>query len=92
LAEWTIPALADFTAAMEHIAAVAPDLAGSIASRVHAAVARLEQFPGLGTPGRRKGTRELVLPRIPYVIVYRESPGIITILRFLHTSRIRPLQ
>lgn len=77
---------------MEYIAADAPDVPGSIAARVHAAVARLEQFPGLGTPGRRKGTRELVPPRIPYVIVYRESPGVITILRFLHTSRIRPAQ
>jgi len=90
VAEWTLPALADFNAAMEFIARDDMEAARAVAARIHAAVSRLEAYPGLGAPGRRTGTRELVLPRIPFLIVYRERGRQVTILRLLHSSRMWP--
>lgn len=75
---------------MEFIAADDPASARRAAADIHAAVSRLDGFPEIGKPGRRRGTRELALPRLPFVIVYRARPGRVTILRLLHTSRIWP--
>ncbi len=68
-----------------------PEAARAVAGRVRAAARRLDQFPLLGREGRRAGTRELVLPSLPYVLVYRvETDASVSILRFLHTSRVWP--
>lgn len=92
MARWTAPALRDFSEGMAFIARDDPEAARRVAERVGAAVRRLEQFPLLGKMGRRHGTRELVLPRLPYVLVYRaEGDSSVTILRLLHTSRIWPV-
>lgn len=48
------------------------------------AVAVLAEFPQAGRPGRRAGTRELVVPRTPFVVPYRVRGGFIEILRLLH--------
>jgi toxin ParE1/3/4 len=50
----------------------------------------LEDHPQLGKPGRLAGTRELVVPRTPYILIYRITPKGIDILRVLHTKRDWP--
>lgn len=75
---------------MEFVAADDPATAARMAEEIAVAVMRLDRFHEIGRPGRRLGTRELVLPRIPFVVVYRVREKAITILRLLHTSRIRP--
>ena len=47
-------------------------------------------FPTSGRPGQIDGTRELVVPGFPYVIVYRVSANAVEILRVFHTSRDWP--
>ena len=42
--------------------------------------------PGLGRPGRVSGTRELIIPSLPYILPYLEKDGIVYILRVMHTS------
>jgi toxin ParE1/3/4 len=54
------------------------------------AVNRLADFPALGRPGRKPGTRELVIPRLPYIVIYRVRGERVQILRVLHTARERP--
>jgi plasmid stabilization system protein ParE len=49
-----------------------------------AAVAKLETMPRLGRPGRVEGTRELVIARSPYVIVYVVGAAQDSIVRVLH--------
>lgn len=48
-------------------------------------IGQLELFPFLGHEGRVEGTRELVVPRTPFIIVYSLiDPVFIDIDRILH--------
>ena len=44
-------------------------------------------FPRRGRPGKKEGTRELVLSPLPYVVVYRISDEVIQLVRILHGSQ-----
>ena len=90
MARWTRLALADLDAAVAYVAQDDRATTEQVATRIWAAAARLDQFPDIGRPGRRQGTRELVLPRLPFVLVYRAVDGAVTILRLLHTARRWP--
>jgi toxin ParE1/3/4 len=48
---------------------------------------RLADYPKLGRPGRVKGTRELVVNRTPFIVVYRIKGEIVQILRVLHGAQ-----
>lgn len=85
--KWTPLAKADAHDTFDHIALDDPKTAQEVVRRIESAVTRLGQFPNIGRPGGRPGTRELVLPRLPYVVVYRHKDDLVTILRVLHTSR-----
>ena len=50
----------------------------------------LSDVPDMGRTGRIAGTRELVIPRLPYVLVYRLTNGTVDILTILHTSQRWP--
>ncbi len=56
-------------------------------------VNQLLEHPGMGRPGRVKGTRELVISRTPFIVVFRVRPklGRIEIIRFLHSSQRYPV-
>jgi len=51
----------------ERIAADNPTAAHRMIERIRAAVTRLTTSPALGRPGRVADTRELVIPRTPYM-------------------------
>jgi toxin ParE1/3/4 len=61
-------------------------------SRIEAQVNQLVAHPELGHAGRKKGTRELVIARTNFVVIYRVRPkekrG--EIIRVLHTSQAWP--
>jgi len=67
-----------------YIARDNPPAADRQVERVLAAVAGLLRFPEIGRPGRRAGTRELVVSRTPYVVAYRLRADAIEILRVMH--------
>lgn len=46
----------------------------------------LADQPGMGRPGRVVGTRELLIPGLPYILPYIEKDGAVIILRVIHTS------
>jgi toxin ParE1/3/4 len=90
LAEWTASALSDLDATLERIGQDSPEAAQTVGKRILAAVARLDQFPELGRAGRRQGTRELAIPRLPYLIVYQLRQEQVVLLRVLHSSLLWP--
>ena len=60
-----------------------PSAAAQQVEHILTAVEGLVSFPNSGRPGRRKGTRELVVGRTPYLVAYRSSDAI-QVLRVLH--------
>jgi toxin ParE1/3/4 len=50
----------------------------------------LPDNPHMGRHGRVPGTRELVIPRTPYIVPYRLLDEAIQILRVYHGSRRWP--
>lgn len=50
----------------------------------------LAEYPMAGPEGRQPGTRELVINRTRYVVVYRIAYGEVHILRVLHSAQEWP--
>ena len=87
---WTKKALRDFEQAVQYIANNDPAAAQTVAQKIWKDTQLLKRHPGLGGPGRIETTRELVIPKLPFIIPYTEKNGIISILRILHASRRWP--
>lgn len=90
---WTEPANDDFLGIVSWIAADNPAAAGAVGRRILDTVERLSDFPFLGKPGRSPHTRELGIPRLPYLVVYTvepPKPETVIILRVLHGAMLWP--
>jgi addiction module RelE/StbE family toxin len=68
--EWTHPALADLIEAQAYIAEESPRAAKMIGQRIWDASQLLEDNPYSGREGHVIDTRELVVVRTPYLLVY----------------------
>lgn len=86
---WSAMARSELKQTVAHIAD--DDLAAAIRvkDRISETANMLATYPSMGRPGRLEGTRELVIPHLPYLIVYVASATQVAILRVLHTSRDR---
>ena len=58
--------------------------------RIVKAVEMLAEHPGIGRPGRVEGTKELVIPNMPYIVPYRIKNKTVQILRVLHQAQQWP--
>jgi toxin ParE1/3/4 len=74
----------------EYLAGKNPRAAKAVFARIVAIVQRLEAFPNSGRVGTIAGTRELVVPGLPYLMIYRVSADHVEILRVFHTARDWP--
>jgi toxin ParE1/3/4 len=81
---WTEPASRDIEDIGDYIAKDNPAAARRVVRAIEAAVRRLARFPHSGRPGYRAGTRELVVPRTPYIVPYRVGPRAVEILAVFH--------
>ena len=68
--KWTRTALGSVDEIAGYIAADNPARAASFVKELRAAVAKLQEHPGMGRAGRVPGTRELVLHK-NYIATYR---------------------
>ena len=87
---YTRLALADLEEARRRIALDDPGAAEAMARRIREAIEGLRLFPERGRPGRIAGTRELVVPRTPFVVPYRIVAQDIQIIAVLHGRRAWP--
>jgi addiction module RelE/StbE family toxin len=88
--EWRSRALDDIASAQNYLSDRNPEAARRILERILQRSRELEDFPEMGKPGRLQGTRELLVPGSPYVLIYRIGCDAIDILRVLHTKRDWP--
>lgn len=84
---WLTGAVESVRSVHRHIAVENPAAAGKVVSRIERVVERLAEHPMLGRAGRVEGTREIVVPGLPYLVVYRVDADRVTILRVFHGKR-----
>lgn len=87
---WLRRAIADRDAQLDYIAQDNPVAAIEQGDRIAHQVALLAEHPEMGRAGRKQGTRELVISRTPFVIVYRVRGERIELLRLLHGAQQWP--
>ncbi len=87
---WSQSAQRDFREQVFYLAERNPAAARSVRTAVREAVGKLTDFPHRGRPGRRNGTRELVIAGLPYVVIYAVGNVQLTILRVLHAAQDWP--
>jgi toxin ParE1/3/4 len=88
--EWSAYAQADREAIFVYIEADSPKAAALVDRRIEAQIEKLADFPEMGRFGRVEGTRELVIPRTPYIAAYRIAADAVRILRILHCAQLWP--
>jgi len=79
----------------EYIAERNPDAARRVGSRLREMLGLLSSFPQIGHQGSLSGTREISVPGLPYIIVYRIEHGNddrIVVLGIYHAAQRRPGQ
>jgi toxin ParE1/3/4 len=89
---WRTEAMEDLEAARNYIAQDNPAAAERLFDRIMTTVDRLQDLPSMGRPGRVAGTRELVVPRTPYIVAYFITGDHLEIAAVLHGARQWPDQ
>lgn len=87
--DWKATAIADLLAIIDYIADDNPDAAQSLKDEIEDKAARLPAHPQMYRAGRVDDTREMVV-RPNYIVVYAETPDLVTILRVLHAAQQWP--
>jgi toxin ParE1/3/4 len=87
---WTRPALRDLDRIQDYVAADNPSAAARLVEQIlDRTEDQLSGNSNIGRPGRVRGTRELVLAGIPYIVVYRLKSQV-EIVAVMHAARNWP--
>jgi len=89
---WSPEAIADLAALRAYIEQDDPAAGQRVALHIvqKNVETLLRRSPDMGRPGRVPGTRELVIPRTPFIVPYRVVGNTIQILRVFHGARRWP--
>ena len=84
---WTSAASADLEQIGFYLKDHNPQVARRTVLRLYEAALSLKRFPNRGRAGSQAGTRELVIPSLPYVIVYQVAGETVHIARVVHGAQ-----
>lgn len=87
---WTRDAADDLHQIADYLTTHVPERAADLVREVYDAPTALLEFPHRGRPGKKAGTRELVLAPLPYLIVYQVRDNIVFVVRILHGAQQWP--
>jgi toxin ParE1/3/4 len=87
---WTPPAAQDLEEIAVYIGRDSESSAFAVAKALFDAANSLDLLPSRGRVGRSPGTRELLVPSLPYIIVYEVADTAIQILHIHHGARDWP--
>jgi toxin ParE1/3/4 len=87
---WSPAAAEDPFRIIEYIRQENPGAAERIARTIYDGAGSLKSFPSKGRTGRVEGTRELPLPPLPFVVVYRVRKEIAEIANVIHGAHRWP--
>ena len=87
---WTLPAVEHLKEIRAFISKDSPAAASRVVKAIREQVKPLADHPRMGRPGILGGTRELVISRLPFLVVYQQDDVTVTILAVVHTARNWP--
>lgn len=87
---WTSAAANDLENIANYLFDKTPENAARLIREVYDTASSLKNFANRGRAGKKAGTRELVMPALPYVIVYDVRGDTVYIVRILHSSQDWP--
>ena len=87
---WTTAAASDLENIADYLFEKTPENAARLIREICDAVSALRIYPNRGRPGKKSGTRELVLPALPYIVVYKVAGDVLHIARILHGAQQWP--
>jgi toxin ParE1/3/4 len=76
----------------EYLNERSPSAARGVGQRIRETFQLLADFPMIGHGGALQGTRELVVPGLPYIIVHRVEAETVIVLGVYHGAQRRPGQ
>jgi toxin ParE1/3/4 len=89
--EWSARAVSDLRLISEYIEKDRNlDAANRVARAIYKAVESLGTMPYRGRRGRIEETRELVVPALPYVVIYQVFEHRVAIANIVHGAQKRP--
>jgi len=89
---WSPAAAEDLQQIFDHIRADNPDAAQRVAKTIYDRAGALGPHPYQGRRGRMEGTRELPLPPLPFIVIYRvlERADAVEIVNVIHGTQRWP--
>lgn len=85
--EWSKRSRADLDRIYDYYLEAAPyDIAEQAIGAILAQARRIAELGTFYRPGR-KGTRECVMRRFPFILIYRIEPGTLRVVRVRHQAR-----
>ena len=87
---WTPRAAATLARINDRIAEDSPQTAARVVRHIVDRTSDLAFSPHQGRVGRVRGTRELVIPRTPYIVVHRVNRAEVAIVSVMHAAQRWP--
>lgn len=87
LVQWTKRALKQFTEIQVYIAQDSVSNEALVSERIAKAIKLLGTAPEIGRRTRKKNTRELIVQRTGFLVVYRHTARLVTILEIRRQTR-----
>ena len=87
---WSPAATDNLSRIFEYLRPENPSAAQRVVKTIYESAGSLDSFPYRGRMGRVEGTRELVLPSLPFVIVYRVLEDTVEIAAVIHGAQQWP--
>ena len=87
---YRLEAVRDLNGHLTYISQDNSEAAEQVGAAIRRAIDRLGIFPHSGRKGVVSGTYELVIPRLPYIVVYRIRSPFVEITSIFHTSTDKP--
>lgn len=87
---WTSSAANDLAAIADYLFERTPAHAPRLLREICSAPLVLKSFPNSGRAGKKAGTRELLVPGLPYIVVYQVRGETAYVVRILHAAQEWP--
>jgi addiction module RelE/StbE family toxin len=87
---WSSAAAQDLFRIIEYILRENSPAARRVANTIYKSIGSLSSFPHRGRTGRLEGTRELPIPSLPFLVVYRVAEDTVEIAGVIHGAQRWP--